>query len=87
MTNQTETTEPKAHTEAGGQVERVVMPTLRQDLMDAIGRYRDENRENALAQTRATQEGASMALRYAIQADTADRFAMLAHSILQKHGF
>jgi hypothetical protein len=30
---------------------------LRQDLMDAIGRYRDENRENALAQTRATQEG------------------------------
>jgi hypothetical protein len=59
---------------------------LRQDLMDAIGRYRDENRENALAQTRATQEGASMALRYAIQADTADRFAMLVHRVLCEHG-
>ncbi len=82
----TETTKPEVPTEAGGQVERVVMSTLRQDLMDAIGRYRDQNRENALAQGRATQEGASMALRYAIQADAADRFAMLAHSVLQKHG-
>ena len=63
----------------------VVMPTIRMDLMDAIGRYRDYNRENALSQVKTTSEGLSDAMRYFHRADAADGLAMVIHNVLQKH--
>lgn len=84
---QTET--PDTTNEAAGgasDVERVVRQTLRQDLMDAIGNYRDINTENSLAQTKATPQGLHDALRYAHCADAADSFAVIVNGVLNRHG-
>ena len=83
MTEETETPKPA---DAAGRLDELVMPTIRTDLMDAISRYRDLNRGNALAQVKTTQESLNDAMRYMIRSDAADGFAMLIHGVLQKHG-
>lgn len=69
-----------------GPIDVNVRPTLRQDLMAAIGNYRDRNTENSLAQTKETPEGLHAALRYAYRADAADSFAVIVNGILNRHG-
>ena len=60
--------------------------TLRSDLMDAIGRFRDMNLENARAQDKSNQEGLVQALQYISKADASDSLAMTIHFVLTRHG-
>ena len=69
-----------------GPIDVNVRPTLRQDLMSAIGNYRDRNTEISLTQTKETPEGLHAALRYIYRADAADSFAVIVNSILNRHG-
>ena len=59
---------------------------LRQDLMNAIGHYRELQIDNARAQLKTTQEGLLETLRYTVGANAADGFAMLVDGVLKEHG-
>jgi len=62
------------------------MGTIREDLMDAIGRYRKRNEENSMTQSKATTEGTIQALKYQFKADAADDYAFICDAVLKAHG-
>ena len=62
------------------------MTTLREDIMDSLGKLREEYLHNARESKVESESDANYITKQIISANAANRIMMRLHGILQKHG-
>ena len=69
-----------------GEEKETPTPSIRADVMAAIGGYRDWSKECSLAQDKTTSDGLSEATRYMNQSDAAEELASVINTVLKRRG-